>query len=283
MPTSPVATPSTWTGHVQVSGGRLAVRERGGGEPVILLHPGFVADGLAPLFAEPALGRHRLVAYHRRGYGGSDRATGPVSLAGQAGDVLAVMEARGIGRAHLVGHSFGANVGLEVALAAPERVATLALLEPLLGFAVAPATAQLVLDTAAESYRRLGQGDAAGAIDGWLEAAFDPGYRELLERALPGAFDQAMADADAPFGVEVPSLQAWPRGPDDVRRVVQPAPVVRGADGRWPGFRETQEAVASWLPLGEPLVVPGATHLLQIANPGAVAEGLAGFLARHPL
>jgi pimeloyl-ACP methyl ester carboxylesterase len=205
-----------------------------------------------------------------------------VTVADQAGDALAVMEARGIGRAHLVGHSFGANVALEVALAAPERVATLTLLEPLLGFAVAPATAQFVLDTADESYRRLGQGDAEGAIDGWLEAAFDPGYRELLERALPGAFEQAVADADAPFGVEVPSLQGWPRGPDDVRRVVQPALVVRGADGSWPGFRETQEALLSWLPRGQGLVVPRATHLLQIANPRAVAEGLARFLARHP-
>jgi hypothetical protein len=96
--------------------------------------------------------------------------------------------------------------------------------------------------------------------------AFDPGSRELLERVLPGAFGQAVADAEAPFGVEVPSLQGWPRG----------------ADGSRPGFRETQEAVLSWLPDGEALVVPRATHLLQIANPRAVAEGLADFLARHP-
>jgi hypothetical protein len=164
-----------------------------------------------------------------------------------------------------------------------ERVATLALLEPLLAFAVAPATAQFVLDTAAESYRRLGEGDPAGAVDGWLEAAFDPGYRDLLDGALPGAFEQAVADADAPFAVEVPSLQSWPRGPDDVRRVAQPALAVLGADGTWPGFRETQEALCSWLPRGERLLVPQATHLLQIANPRAVAEGLASFLARHPL
>jgi pimeloyl-ACP methyl ester carboxylesterase len=112
--------------------------------------------------------------------------------------------------------------------------------------------------------------------------AFDPGSRELLERVLPGAFGQAVADAEAPFGVEVPSLQGWPRGPDDVRRVGQPGLAARGADGSRPGFRETQEAVLSWLPDGEALVVPRATHLLQIANPRAVAEGLADFLARHP-
>lgn len=283
MPSSSAVTPATWTGQVAVDGARLAVRERGGDEPVVLLHPGFVADGMAPLFAEPALGAYRLVAYQRRGYGRSDRAAGPVTVGDQAEDLLAVLAARGIERAHLVGHSFGANVALELALTAPERVATLALLEPLLAFAVAPATAQFVLDTAAESYRRLGEGDPAGAVDGWLEAAFDPGYRDLLDGALPGAFEQAVADADAPFAVEVPSLQSWPRGPDDVRRVAQPALAVLGADGTWPGFRETQEALCSWLPRGERLLVPQATHLLQIANPRAVAEGLASFLARHPL
>jgi pimeloyl-ACP methyl ester carboxylesterase len=225
MPTSPVTTSTTWTGQVTVDGARLAVRERGGDEPVVLLHTGFVADGMAPLFAEPALVAYRLVAHHRRGYGRSDRAVGPVTMADQAGDVLAVLAARGIDRAHLAGHSFAAS-----ARATPR------------------------------------------ALDGWLEAAFDPGWRDVLER-----------DADAPFGVAAPSLQAWPRGPDDLRRIVQPALVVRGADGTWPGFRETQAALCSWLPRAEPLVVPDATHLLQIANPRGVAEGLAGFLGRHPL
>jgi pimeloyl-ACP methyl ester carboxylesterase len=80
----------------------------------------------------------------------------------------------------------------------------------------------------------------------------------------------------------VPSLQSWPRGPGDLHRVAQPALAVRGADGTWPAFRETQDALCAWLPRAERLVVPGATHLLQIANPRAVAEGIAGFLGRHP-
>jgi pimeloyl-ACP methyl ester carboxylesterase len=283
MPTPPPATATPGTRRLTVNGTRLAVQERPGDEPVLLLHPGFVADGLAPLLAEPTLGAYRLVGYHRRGYGNSDRAIGPVSVAEQAADALAVLDALGVDRAHLVGHSVGANVAVEAALTAPQRVATLALLEPLLGFAVAPATAQVVLDTAAEAYRRLGEGDPAGAVDTWLEAAFDPGYRDVLEAALPGAFEQAVRDADAPFGVEVPSLQDWPRGPDDLRRLSQPALSVRGADGTWPGFRETHQALLAWLPDGEGLIVPGATHLLQLADPRAVAEGLAAFLARHRL
>jgi hypothetical protein len=120
-------------------------------------------------------------------------------LAGDAGEVAgldagAVRQLRRAGLVHDVSNAIWDKRG-RLTHAEWERVrlhphyservlcATLALLEPLLGFAVAPATARFVLGTAAESYRRLGQGDAEGAIDGWLEAAFDPGYRELLERA----------------------------------------------------------------------------------------------------
>lgn len=38
-----------------------------------------------------------------------------------------------------------------------------------------------------------------------------------------------------------------------------------------------------WMPHLEELSVPHANHALQYMNPGSVAEGLAGFLDRHPL
>jgi pimeloyl-ACP methyl ester carboxylesterase len=157
----------------------------------------------------------RLVHYHRRGYGESDPAGGPASVAEQAGDALVLLDALEIDRADLVGHSFGANVALELALSAPERVRGLVLLEPLLPFALAPDTAQYVSQAAEAAYPRYERGDRAGALDARLSGAFGPGYRRLLERALPGAFEQAVRDADAPFAVEVPSLQTWaarPRG-----------------------------------------------------------------------
>jgi pimeloyl-ACP methyl ester carboxylesterase len=40
-------------------------------------------------------------------------------------------------------------------------------------------------------------------------------------------------------------------------------------------------ALLVWLPRAEELAVPGVGHLLQLADPRAVAEGLAAFLARQ--
>jgi pimeloyl-ACP methyl ester carboxylesterase len=271
------------TERLTINGGALAVRQAGDGEPVVLLHPGFVADGMRPLFSEPVLAGYRLIAYHRRGYGGSDPAGGPRSVAEQADDLIELLGRLGIDRAHLVGHSYGGNVAIEVALTAPEIVQSVCLLEPLLLFAVDPATAQFVLDTGAVAYPRLEAGDVAGAVDAWLTGAFGGGFRDVLETSLPGAFAQACRDASTPFGVEVPSVQVWPRGPEGIGRIDQPVISVLGAASTWSGFRQTHEALLSWIPGAEPLVIDGVTHLLQIADPTAVATGLDAFLRRHPI
>ena len=102
-------------------------------------------------------------------------------------------------------------------------------MEPLLLFALSPATARFVADTAAVAMPLFAAGDRAAAVDAWLTGAFGPGFRETLDRALPGAFEQAVRDSGAAFGVEVPSLQEWTRGPDDLCRL---AAVVRLAEPR---------------------------------------------------
>jgi len=56
----------------------LAYERHGEGEPVVLLHPGFVANAFAPLMREPSLAGHELIAYHRRGYGESAPRAGTV-------------------------------------------------------------------------------------------------------------------------------------------------------------------------------------------------------------
>ena len=101
----------------------------GSGEPVLLISP-VIADGFLPLVAEPALAdRHQLIRYHKRGWCGSTDTGAPVSVADHAADAAALLDRLGVSRAHIVGHSSGAAVALQLALDHPERVHTLALLE----------------------------------------------------------------------------------------------------------------------------------------------------------
>jgi pimeloyl-ACP methyl ester carboxylesterase len=155
------------------------------------------------------------------------------------------------------------------------------LLEPLLGFALGPASAQFIQETAQVAIPRFQAGDAAGALEVWLTGAFGAGFRPVLERALPGSWQVAVEDAPAPFGVELPSLQQWPVGPNDLTRVGVPTLSLVHREDRWRGFEETHELLFARVPGCEGEVVEVASHLLQIADPGRVAEPVAAFLSRH--
>src|SRR5215204_639984 len=63
--------------RIVVDDTELEYEERGAGEPVLLIHGGFLADAFAPVLAEPALtDRYRVISYHRRGFAGSARPEG---------------------------------------------------------------------------------------------------------------------------------------------------------------------------------------------------------------
>jgi 3-oxoadipate enol-lactonase len=270
-----------------VDGVTLDYATWGGGEPVVLVHAGIFADWFKPLLGEPALtSRHRVVSYHRVGYAGSSRVAGPVSIAQQAAHLRSLMRQLGIQRSHLVGHSSGGNIALQLALDAPEMVHSIVLMEPALP--VPTLGPERMLSTRAamapvfEAYRA---GDRARAVDGFMRFVSGPGYRDVLDQVLPGAFEQGVTDADTFFGQELPSLQQWALKREDAARITQPVLSVVGAKSKdvSPIWSERHEMVLTWLPKAEGFVLPGATHLLHVQHPRAVAEALAAFFARHPL
>ena len=57
---------------------------------------------------------------------------------------------------------------------------------------------------------------------------------------------------------------------------------VVGADTR-PYFREIYKRVGAWLPQAENIEVPDSNHCILQMNPGAAAQHLADFFARHPI
>jgi len=109
--------------EVVSDGVRLAVRRFPGGEPGVLLHHGLASsshifDLLVPHLA-PA---HRVVAYDARGHGRSGKPTSGYGFAQVRRDALAVIRTTGLDRPIVVGHSWGANVALELAAHHPRAV-----------------------------------------------------------------------------------------------------------------------------------------------------------------
>jgi pyruvate dehydrogenase E2 component (dihydrolipoamide acetyltransferase) len=101
-----------------------------GGTPILMLH-GFGADMSTWMFNQAVLAEDRAVtAIDLPGHGGSAKAVGAGSLQSLAATVLDFMDAQDIARAHLVGHSLGAAIAVEIALVSPDRVAALTLIAP---------------------------------------------------------------------------------------------------------------------------------------------------------
>src|SRR5512142_1747448 len=116
--------------RARVNGVELEYELRGSGEPVLLIHGSHIARSFLPLLAQPALTRrYTLIRYHRRGFLGSSPARGAVSIEDQAADAQALLEYLHLSPAHVVGHSYGGSIALQLAVDAPNCVHSLVLLE----------------------------------------------------------------------------------------------------------------------------------------------------------
>lgn len=116
---------------VDVPGGALHV---GVWEPtdaaasVLLIH-GITASHRAWQHVAPALSDVRLIAPDLRGRGRSHAVAGPAGLAAHAKDLVAVLDAAGVARATVIGHSMGAFVAVVLAQHYPDRVERLVLVD----------------------------------------------------------------------------------------------------------------------------------------------------------
>jgi pyruvate dehydrogenase E2 component (dihydrolipoamide acetyltransferase) len=114
---------------VDTPAGPVRVLVAGEGDEVLVLLHGFGGDAENWRFNLDNLAEGRTVlAIDLPGHGSSTKQAG--DLGGLVTAVTDVLDARGIEKAHLAGHSMGGLVACELALSAPDRVASLALVAP---------------------------------------------------------------------------------------------------------------------------------------------------------
>ena len=117
----------TYSYH-QYGGCHFAYRMRGDGPPVLLIQgTGVHGDGWQPQ-VDGLAGRYRCLSFDNRGVGRSQPVGAVLSVAQMADDSRALLDAVGWESAHVVGHSLGGPIAIQLALQSPTRVRSLALL-----------------------------------------------------------------------------------------------------------------------------------------------------------
>lgn len=221
--------------------------------------------------AKALAGRLRVLRYDTRGHGGTTVAEGPCSLEALASDVLRLLDALGIARAHFCGISMGGLIGIWLGAHAAPRIDRLVLCNT--GARIGTA------ESWNARIRAVSEGGMAAVAGAIVERWFTPefararpevpalarGWLEATPTAGYAAACAAIRDADA-------------RG--DLAAITAPTLVIAGrrdpatppADGR---------AVASAIP-GARYVELDAAHLSNLEAEAAFSSELAGFLTSAP-
>lgn len=261
-------------GHQQIADLDLATYERRrSGTPVVLIH-GFGGDKETWLLFAPYLRKRPLLLLDLPGHGASTTVGGDRANARAMGEtVVALLDARGIRRAHLVGNSMGGGIALWIARHHPARVASLALVA-----SAAPELAE------SELTRALARGENL-LIPGTEDA--DSFVKLVTEKPprVPRAVKRYVAARRA---AARPVLEALFRGwvesdpadglPVDLEAITQRTLIVHGVKDRIIHV-DTARKVHARLPHSRLELLDGIGHVPQLEAPGAVARLVARHLA----
>lgn len=241
--------------YLKAGGVRTYVEEHGDGEPLLLLHGGFETVDMLPFLTQHLAKQRRVIAPERRGHGRTADQPGPVTYEVMARDTLAVMDALGVEAADVVGYSDGANIGMLLALAAPERVRRLVLV-----------SGNFHADGMTEAFRR---GLRMARSD-----SFEPQFAEAYRALSP--------DGAEHWPVVFEKLQrmmlAEPRlRTEDLERIEAPTLVLAG-DRDYVDVRHTL-ALFEAIPGARLCIVPGGSHGLLTEQPQLTTRVILDFLA----
>jgi 3-oxoadipate enol-lactonase len=255
----------------------VAYEVRGSGPPIVFVHAAIADSRMWEPQWTSFAGRHRLLRLDLAGFGRTAIERLPLTHAQDVVDLLDELE---ISAAGVVGASLGGRVALEVAVARPDLVRALVLVD-----AGLPGVdwSEAVQGYGAAEDEAVARGDLAAAtelnlhtwVDGPHRAAedVDPGVRaavaEMQRRAL---------ELQAPDWDRLAEDLLVPEIAERLGEVQAPTLVLVGEEDV-DDMHALAERFAAEIPRARLVTIPGAAHLPSLEQPAAFGEHVLGFLA----
>ena len=244
------------------------------GELVILNNGVFMNTG-SWVFQLPDLAkRYRVLTYDMRGQGQSEHPESDYSLELHAEDLVALMDALGLAKAHLVGTSYGGELNLLMGIRHPERCHSLTIIASV-------SHSDPLLVAMIERWRLAAMlGDGPRFFRLIYADTYSEGFLSDRPDLIPMA-EQRYASLDLPAAVRlIESFQRF-NVTADLGRIQVPTCIV-SAELDLLKPRKYGELMHRAIAGSEFHVIPGAGHVVVLERAAEVNTIILGFLAKHP-
>jgi pimeloyl-ACP methyl ester carboxylesterase len=242
------------SGFAPVGDTQMYYESQGTGDAILFLHGGggSLAASWPPDYARDLSRSHRVIFADSRGHGRTEDGNGPITYGRLAFDVIRLLDHLKIERAHIVGHSMGAITALHVLVDFPDRVRTATLL--------------------------------AGAyhVDNYQPEAYTA-MRQELDQVIQGANATSRWASRAPAVLKKlrDSLLTGPTLTVPVLETISRPTLIVAAGHDIFFATAIAEDMHAHIKGSELIVLPDATHRVQVTNAAEVVAGIRGFIARR--
>lgn len=254
---------------IDVGDARLNCRwdEVQGGPVLVLSHSlGATLDQWRPQ-VEPFCAKFRVLRYDTRGHGQSSVPPGPYSIAQLGTDVLRLLDAHGIERAHFCGLSMGGATGMWLGAHAPDRIERLVLCNTSAWFGPPDA-----MNARIETVLREG---VAPLVEPTMERWFNPAFRAADPATVQRTREQMLATSPAGYAACCAAIRDLDLR-DDLPRIRARTLVVAGTDDPT-SPPPAALALAAAIPGARCIELPAA-HLSNLGATAAFNAAVLGFL-----
>ena len=271
--------------QMNVNGVSLSYIEQGKGTPVIFVHGAFSDHRVWEPQREAIAGRFRFIAYTQRYFGTnawSDSGE-QYSQVTHAADLAEFIRKLDVGPVYIAGRSYGATVGVRMALQHPELVRGVIAQEPTIAFAVAmssPVNKSVIkkersgLSLARSAAKKGDIPEATKLFADWTND--QPGGFGIL----PSETQSIHLDNGRTIALHFSA----PRPPKitcmDLGKLKSPLAITTGELTR-PFFKILAQAAHNCVPGSKLIQIPGARHAATSKNPKAFNAALINFLTSH--
>ncbi len=227
----------------------------------------------------PGLAEHvPVIAFDNRGAGQTDKPDGPYNVQMLAADTAGLLDALGIERAHVMGHSMGGFIAQELALGYPDLVDKLILSATNFGgphhIPVTDEAMAVLTDRSGDPVELVKRGIAVACAPGFAEASPDV-VEELIAYRLSNPVPPSQYQAQVAVGLAL--LEADACFEHRLKDVAAPTLIIFGEHDKVVPSGNA-ELLAGQLPNSTIEIIPNAGHLFPIEQPAEAAQVVVDFL-----